>query len=102
MAHPTETDLLKLVGETGYDGRALERMIRLFGILQMIERDEFLRRSLALKGGTALNAFHIGLKRLSVDIDLQYIGPLAVVWIIPHVVGRSWRMEGDRRVGSRP
>lgn len=47
MAHPTETDLLKLVGETGYDGRALERMIRLFGILQMIERDEFLRRPLA-------------------------------------------------------
>ena len=31
---------------------------------------------LALKGGTALNVFHLGLDRLSVDIDLNYVGAL--------------------------
>ena len=29
-----------------------------------------------LKGGTALNLFHLGLDRLSVDIDLNYVGAL--------------------------
>jgi len=30
----------------------------------------------ALKGGTALNVFHLQLDRLSVDIDLNYVGAL--------------------------
>lgn len=34
----------------------------------------FLRDRLALKGGTALNLFFFDLPRLSVDIDLNYIG----------------------------
>jgi len=35
-----------------------------------------LSERLALKGGTALNVFHLGLDRLSVDIDLNYVGAL--------------------------
>jgi predicted nucleotidyltransferase component of viral defense system len=34
----------------------------------------YLRGKLALKGGTALNFFYLNLTRLSVDIDLNYIG----------------------------
>jgi hypothetical protein len=41
---------------------------------QTLARHSFLRGKLALKGGTALNLFYLGLKRLSVDIDLNYIG----------------------------
>ena len=36
--------------------------------------DPILTERLALKGGTALNVFHLALDRLSVDIDLNYIG----------------------------
>lgn len=76
MKLPTLQDMLDLAGATGFDERAIEKMLRLYGILQAIERDEFLRGRLALTGGTALNAFYLELPRLSVDIDLQYIGSL--------------------------
>lgn len=67
-------DIHDLARETGYKAYAIEKMIMLFDILQEIERDEFLRERLAITGGTALNAFHLNLNRLSVDIDLQCIG----------------------------
>lgn len=51
-------------------------MLRLLDILQVIAHDGFLGGRLALKGGTALNAFHIGMGRLSVDIYLNYLGPV--------------------------
>ena len=35
-----------------------------------------LSQCLALKGGTALNVFHLDLDRLLVDIDLNYVGAL--------------------------
>ena len=38
--------------------------------------DPILTERLALKGGTALNVFNLALDRLSVDIDLNYIGAL--------------------------
>lgn len=76
MAPPTRREIVRLSGASGYDGPPLEKMIRLLDILQAIEQDRFLGGRLALKGGTALNAFHLGLKRLSMDIDLDYIGPL--------------------------
>ncbi len=49
-------------------------MLRLFSVLRAITQDKFLRDRLAIKGGTALNVFHLNLNRLSLDIDLEYIG----------------------------
>jgi len=43
-------------------------------ILNGIQEHIFLRDRLVLKGGTALNLFFFNLPRLSVDIDLNYIG----------------------------
>ena len=51
-------------------------MLRLLDLLQEIARDRILSDRLVLKGGTALNLFHPGLDRLSVDIDLNYVGAL--------------------------
>ena len=45
-------------------------------MLAEISEDPLLAGRLALKGGTALNVFHLNLDRLSVDIDLNYIGAL--------------------------
>jgi predicted nucleotidyltransferase component of viral defense system len=59
---------------TGFRADVLEKVHCLLDLLEAINLDEFLRDRLALKGGTALNLFVFELPRLSVDIDLNYIG----------------------------
>ncbi|WP_376695721.1 nucleotidyl transferase AbiEii/AbiGii toxin family protein [Wenzhouxiangella sp. EGI_FJ10305] len=68
--------LNRLAGETGFRIEFLEKVDRLVELLQALFDDPFLASRLTLKGGTALNLFHFGLPRLSVDIDLNYIGAL--------------------------
>ena len=52
----------------------LEKAIRLLNLLEGFRSHPFLKGRLALKGGTALNLFIFDVPRLSVDIDLNYIG----------------------------
>jgi hypothetical protein len=52
----------------------LEKVIRLLDLLDGLSNHTFLKDRLALKGGTALNVFEFDLPRLSVDIDLNYVG----------------------------
>ena len=59
---------------TGFRADMLERVAQLLGLLDAMQRHPFLRGKLALKGGTALNLFVFDLPRLSVDIDLNYVG----------------------------
>ena len=66
--------LARIAAETGFRGEMLEKVAQLLNLLRAIREDAFLRARLALKGGTALNLFHFELSRLSVDIDLNYIG----------------------------
>lgn len=49
-----------------------EKVLRLSEILDFLNKDPLLRKSLALKGGTAINLTIFDLPRLSVDIDLDY------------------------------
>ena len=55
----------------------LEKVVRLLDILNYIstELDPY-QCKLVLKGGTAINLMYTNLARLSVDIDLDYIGSL--------------------------
>lgn len=76
MAPPSAPTLQRLANETGYQSGTLEKVSRLLDLLQEIARDPILSDRLALKGGTALNVFYLTLDRLSVDIDLNYIGAL--------------------------
>ena len=76
MAPPTVQTLQRLAAETGYRLDTLEKVLRLLELLDEIAQDPVLSRRLALKGGTALNVFYLGLDRLSVDIDLNYVGAL--------------------------
>jgi hypothetical protein len=52
----------------------LEKVIHLLNLLEGFNSHPFLKGRLALKGGTALNLFLFDVPRLSVDIDLNYIG----------------------------
>lgn len=59
----------------GFRPDALEKVFRLLDLLDALRQHAFLRPRVALKGGTALNLFLFDLPRLSVDIDLNYVGP---------------------------
>lgn len=60
-----------------YKPEILEKVYRLLDVFQQIMVVPFLQERLVLKGGTALNLFCFErLPRLSVDIDLNYIGAL--------------------------
>ena len=66
--------LQDLAAERQFQPATLERVIRLIDILDAFGADTLIGPRIALKGGTALNVFHSNLDRLSVDIDLNYIG----------------------------
>jgi len=59
---------------TGFRAEILEKVFQLMGLLEGFESHPFLKERLALKGGTALNLFQFDLPRLSVDIDVNYVG----------------------------
>lgn len=64
--------LLKQAGE--YRPEILEKVLYLMRLLELLNGHPYLKNRLVLKGGTALNLFEFDLPRLSVDIDLNYIG----------------------------
>ena len=66
--------LEQIAASVSFQPASVERVIRLMDVLDAISNDRALGRLLALKGGTALNLFFLALDRLSVDIDLNYIG----------------------------
>lgn len=68
--------LLDEAALTGFRPDILEKVIHLLDLLTQINNDEFLKDRLVLKGGTALNLFVFNVPRLSVDIDLNYIGAI--------------------------
>jgi predicted nucleotidyltransferase component of viral defense system len=59
---------------TGFRVEVLEKAIHLLNLLEGFRSHPYLKRRLVLKGGTALNLFMFELPRLSIDIDLNYIG----------------------------
>jgi len=62
--------------ETGYRVEPLEKVVRLGELAGDIARHPFLGTVLALKGGTALNLCYGPPKRLSVDLDYNYVGEI--------------------------
>lgn len=62
--------------EAGFNEVVIEKVLHLLNLLNMLNSHPYLKGKLALKGGTALNLFVFDVPRLSVDIDLNYIGAL--------------------------
>lgn len=71
----TPQTLAREAAATGFGAEPLEKVFRLMALLDALNSHPFLKTRIALKGGTALNLFHFEVPRLSVDIDLNYIGP---------------------------
>lgn len=66
--------LTMLAEKTGFRTDSLQKQMTLLDLLREINRHPLLKKQFALKGGTAINLFWFQLPRLSVDIDLNYIG----------------------------
>jgi hypothetical protein len=60
--------------QTGFDPHNIEKVLRLKELLREFLRHPFLKGKLVLKGGVGINVFLFPLPRLSVDIDLNYVG----------------------------
>ena len=73
----SKESLLKLARSQHYKPEILEKVLRLLQVLQQFMAVPYLRDRFVLKGGTALNLFQFdNVPRLSVDIDLNYVGSL--------------------------
>ena len=71
-SYPARRYYERVAGVSGYPLPTLERVYRLAALLT-----EILARvpdELLLRGGTALDLLHLDAPRLSVDLDLDYVG----------------------------
>lgn len=60
-----------------FEPRTVDKVDRLLDLLDEMERHPSLKGKLALHGGTAINLFMLDVPRLSVDIDVSYIGSIS-------------------------
>lgn len=70
----TRQQLQRAASDTGFPIDSLEKVSMLVRLLNLMAAHPFLGPRVALKGGTALNLFVFELPRLSVDVDVNYIG----------------------------
>ena len=66
--------LIREAQKTAFRPEILEKVLQLLHLLESFLSHPYLRDRIVLKGGTALNLFYFDMPRLSVDIDLNYIG----------------------------
>ena len=60
-----------------FEPRTVDKVERLLDLLDEMERHPALKGKLALHGSTAINLFMLDVPRLSVDIDVSYIGSVS-------------------------
>lgn len=72
----SSSEILQAAQTTGFKVGVVEKVLHLLNLLNALNSHPYLKGKWVLKGGTALNLFLLELLRLSVDIDLNYIGTL--------------------------
>lgn len=67
-----KAEISRIAQQYGFVRDTFEKVLRLKEILRYLNEEEYLRKHLLLKGGTAINLAIFNLPRLSVDIDMDY------------------------------
>lgn len=65
------------ISTAGFQPRTIDKVERLLDLVDEMQRHPDLKGKLAMHGGTAINLFMLDVPRLSVDIDVSYIGALS-------------------------
>lgn len=78
MIEYNRAELGKAAKEHGFVRDTFEKVLRLKEILSYINRTDYLKNHLVLKGGTAINMTIFNLPRLSVDIDMDFTPNLSL------------------------
>lgn len=73
MVNLSQKNVVQVANSTGFIKDNVEKVMRLVDILEFIFSGKW-KDKLVLKGGTAINFFYRQMPRLSVDIDLDYVG----------------------------
>ncbi|MFC1586041.1 nucleotidyl transferase AbiEii/AbiGii toxin family protein [Fibrobacterota bacterium] len=73
----SSSEILPVSETTGFSAEMVDKVLHLLHLLNTLNSHPFLKGKWALKGGTALNMFMLEFPRLSVDIDLNYIGAVS-------------------------
>lgn len=68
------SELSRVARATGFRLDGVEKVLHLVGILKRLGDHELSSGKWLLKGGTAINLLYLPLPRLSVDIDLNFVG----------------------------
>jgi predicted nucleotidyltransferase component of viral defense system len=64
----------RVARETGFREEVVEKVLYLSAIIERLRGHPDLKNAWVLKGGTAINLFYLEVPRLSIDIDINYIG----------------------------
>ena len=90
--------------ELGFVRDTFEKVCRLADVLAFLESDALLSKTLALKGGTAINLTIFDLPRLSVDIDLDYSEnvPREEMLAQREIITERPQIHGGSRVQTEP
>lgn len=72
----TKQYLSNLNSETGFNKNNIEKVLRLLDVLSFIFSKSKFKDKLVLKGGTAINLVYLNMRRLSLDIDLDYVNDI--------------------------
>jgi predicted nucleotidyltransferase component of viral defense system len=70
------SEILPIAESTGFKPEMVEKVLHMLNLLNALSSHPYLKGKLVLKGGTAVNLFVLNMPRLSVDIDLNYVGGL--------------------------
>lgn len=74
---PDRETIVRIAADRRFNQQSVEKVLCMLGLLREMHRHPYLGPRLVLKGGTALNLFHWDCPRLSVDIDLNYVGAVS-------------------------
>lgn len=70
----SSAEVKQIANKYRFNTANIEKVFRLIDLLGEIYTHPFLKKRFVLKGGTAINVFIFDVPRLSVDIDLNYVG----------------------------
>jgi len=70
----TRNQVLAVAKKSRFRPEPVEKVLRLIEIVQRLDRHEVTSSAWVLIGGTAINLFHLDAPRLSVDVDINFVG----------------------------